>query len=309
MGKRYFKKGYGSLNVKRNETYALIDQLSEQAPVAKVCQLFDVQRSAYYAHRHRKDKVDIKRLEHKAMIKNIFIKSRCSAGSRTIQSALALEDVPVKIGIFAIRTLMNEIGITSKQPGKHRYAALKQERPDIPNLLDREFSVSAPNQVWCGDITYIWAGNRWVYLAVVLDLYARKVAGWAMSDRADAELAIKALDRAYQSRGRPHGVMFHSDQGVQYSSLAFQQRLWRYQMLQSMSRRGNCWDNAPMERVFRSLKTEWMPAQGYETLEAATKDVSEYLMTYYNTQRPHSYNNGLPPAVAEKKPVYVSCFS
>ena len=113
-------------------------------------------------------------------------------------------------------------------------------------MLAREFDVQQPNQVWCGGITYVWAGGRWHYLAVVLDLYARRVVRWSMSDKPDAELAIKALEMAYQQRGCPSGVLCHSDQGNQYGSRAFRQRLWRYRMTQSMSRRGNCWDNAPM---------------------------------------------------------------
>jgi len=117
----------------------------------------------------------------------------------------------------------------------------------------------------------------------------------------DTALVINALEMAYEQRGRPSGVMFHSDQGSQYASLAYQQRLWRYQMKQSMSRRGNCWDNAPMERVFRSLKTEWVPVTGYPTLIDAQKDISNYLMGYYNEYRPHTHNGGLSPVVAEDK--------
>ncbi|WP_017903851.1 DDE-type integrase/transposase/recombinase, partial [Pseudomonas asplenii] len=107
--------------------------------------------------------------------------------------------------------------------------------------------------------------GRWSYLAVVLDLYSRRVVGWAMSAKPDAELVVKALERAYEMRGRPRGVLFHSDQGSQYGSRSFRQRLWRYRMTQSMSRQGNCYDNAPMERLFRSLKTEWVPTVGYMT--------------------------------------------
>lgn len=109
----------------------------------------------------------------------------------------------------------------------------------------------------------MWAQGRWSYLAVVLDLYSRRVVGWAMSTKPDAELVIKALDRAYEMRGRPRGVLFHIDQGSQYGSRSFRQRLWRYRMTQSMTRRGNCYDNASMERLFHSLETEWVPAAGY----------------------------------------------
>ena len=106
---------------------------------------------------------------------------------------------------------------------------------------------------------------------------------------------------AYATRGKPKGVLFHSDQGSQYSSRKFRQRLWRYRITQSMSRRGNCWDNAPMERLFRSLKTEWIPSTGYISLKEARRDISYYLMNYYNYQRPHQYNDGIPPAVAEEQ--------
>lgn len=154
-----------------------------------------------------------------------------------------------KVGRFKVRRLMKDAGLASKQPGAHANKVARAERPDIPNLLAREFAVPQPNQVWCGDITYVWAGGRWHYLAAVLDLHTRRVVGWSMSDRPDADLAVKALEMAYQQRGSPSGVLFHSDQGSQYGSRVFRQRLWRYRMTQSMSRRGNCWDNAPMERL------------------------------------------------------------
>lgn len=116
--------------------------------------------------------------------------------------------------------------------------------------------------MWCGDITYIWAQGRWHYLAAVLDLDKRRVIGWALSFKPDAELVIKVLDMVYEQRGKPQKVLFHSDQGSQFASRLFRQRLWRYRMEQSMSRRGNCWDNSPMERLFHSLKSEWIPATG-----------------------------------------------
>ena len=143
------------------------------------------------------------------------------------------------------------------------------------------------------------AGGRWYYLAVVLDLYRRRVVGWALSSKADAELAVRALEMAYEQRARPEGILFHSDQGSQYASRLFRQRLWRYRMVQSMSRRGNCWDNAPMERLFRSLKMEWVPTLGYENETVAKKDLGFYLMDYYNWMRPHAFNDGIPPAKAE----------
>jgi len=128
----------------------------------------------------------------------------------------------------------------------------------------------------------------------VLDLHTRRVVGWAISAKPDAELVIKALDMAYEQRGKPQQVLFHSDQGSQYASRLFRQRLWRYRMEQSMSRRGNCWDNSPMERLFRSLKSEWISPTGYLTAQEAQRDISHYLMHRYNWIRPHQFNDGLP---------------
>ncbi|WP_269973583.1 IS3 family transposase [Pseudomonas aeruginosa] len=297
--KAIFKKGYRSLDVGRTRSYALIDQLSEQESVEVVCSAFDVARSCYYVHRLRRRRVDARRVALRSQVNQLFSQSRGSAGSRSILGMLREEGVT--IGRFRVRRLMRELGLVSKQPGSHAYKQATVERPDIPNRLNRKFATEHPNQVWCGDITYVWAQGRWHYLAAVLDLHTRRVIGWAFSAKPDAELVIKALDMAYEQRGRPQQVLFHSDQGSQYASRLFRQRLWRYRMQQSMSRRGNCWDNSPMERLFRSLKSEWVPSTGYLTAQEAQRDISHYLMHRYNWIRPHQFNNGLPPAVAEEK--------
>ncbi|WDM04089.1 IS3-like element IS222 family transposase [Pseudomonas aeruginosa] len=297
--KAIFKKGYRSLDVGRTRSYALIDQLSEQESVEVVCSAFDVARSCYYVHRLRRRRVDARRVALRSQVNQLFSQSRGSAGSRSILGMLREEGVT--IGRFRVRRLMRELGLVSKQPGSHAYKQAKVERPDIPNRLNREFATEHPNQVWCGDITYVWAQGRWHYLAAVLDLHTRRVIGWAFSAKPDAELVIKALDMAYEQRGKPQQVLFHSDQGSQYASRLFRQRLWRYRMQQSMSRRGNCWDNSPMERLFRSLKSEWVPSTGYLTAQEAQRDISHYLMHRYNWIRPHQFNDGLPPAVAEEK--------
>ncbi|MDF5882071.1 IS3-like element IS222 family transposase [Pseudomonas aeruginosa] len=297
--KAILKKGYRSLDVGRTRSYALIDQLSEQESVEVVCSAFDVARSCYYVHRLRRRRVDARRVALRSQVNQLFSQSRGSAGSRSILGMLREEGVT--IGRFRVRRLMRELGLVSKQPGSHAYKQATVERPDIPNRLNREFATEHPNQVWCGDITYVWAQGRWHYLAAVLDLHTRRVIGWAFSAKPDAELVIKALDMAYEQRGKPQQVLFHSDQGSQYASRLFRQRLWRYRMQQSMSRRGNCWDNSPMERLFRSLKSEWVPSTGYLTAQEAQRDISHYLMHRYNWIRPHQFNDGLPPAVAEEK--------
>ncbi len=194
---------------------------------------------------------------------------------------------------------MKELIIVSCQERKHKYNRGGNEHIDIPNLLNRQFAVTKPDQVWCGDVTYIWTGSRWAYLAVVLDLFARKPVGWAMSFSPDSELTTKALQMAWELRGHPKQVMFHSDQS-HYISRQYRQALWRYQMTQSMSRRGNCWDNSPMERFFRSLKTEWVPTTGYQSFSAAQSAIIRYITHYYSDIRPHWYNGGLTPNESER---------
>ncbi|WP_324035543.1 IS3 family transposase [Aeromonas caviae] len=305
--KAILKKLYCSLDGGRTRTYALIDRLREQAPTTLVCCAFGIPTACFYDYLARRRTINHERVQQRSELRCLFKESRGSAGSRALMSMMRA--LGHQIGRFKVRRLMKEAGLVSKQPRAHRYQVARSERPDIPNLLAREFDVQQPNQVWCGDITYVWAGGRWHYLAAVLDLHTRRVVGWAMSGRPDAELAVKALDMAYQQRGCPSGVLFHSDQGSQYGSRVFRQRLWRYRMTQSMSRRGNCWDNAPMERLFRSLKTEWLPTTGYMSLREAKRDISYYLMDYYNWRRPHQHNDGIPPAEAENRLNCVSGFS
>ncbi|MGE8436648.1 MAG: IS3 family transposase [Pseudomonas palmensis] len=293
------KKGHRALDGRGTRAFALIDQLRSEEPVDLLCSVFEVPRSCYYAHCRKRRSPDAEQLVLRSRVNELFTQSRSAAGSRSIM--LMMREDGIEIGRFKVRRLMSEMKLISKQPGSHAYKKATVERPDIPNVLDRAFSVSAPNEVWCDDITYIWAQGRWHYLAAVIDLFARRVVGWAFSSKPDADLVIKALDMAYEQRGRPQNVLFHSDQGSQYSSRSFRQRLWRYRFKQSMSRRGNCHDNAPMERLFRSLKTEWVPTVGYMTASLAQQDIGRFLMQRYNWQRPHQFNSGLAPAVAEEK--------
>ncbi|NKI72811.1 IS3 family transposase [Collimonas pratensis] len=297
--KAILKKGYCALDVGRDRTYEIIDKVCHNDPVELVCAVFDVPRSCLYAYRERSRQPNAKRMALRSRVHELFVESRSSAGSRSIMGMMREDGVV--IGRFKISRLMEELGLICKQPGRHAYKQATVERIDIPNWLNRQFVVDAPNQVWCGDITYIWAQGCWHYLAAVLDLYTRRVVGWAFSTRPDADLVVQALDMAYEQRGRPQGLMFHSDQGGQYASRKFRQRLWRYRIGQSMSRRGNCWDNSPMERLFRSLKSEWVPNMGYMTAQQAHRDISHYLMQRYNWIRPHQFNDGLAPAVAEEK--------
>jgi len=233
------------------------------------------------------------------MVKSIFNESNGSAGARTVAQIATSRGM--ELSRYRARRIMKKCQLESCQQPKHAYKKAKQEHIQIPNHLNREFNVTAPDEVWCGDVTYIWVGKRWAYLAIVMDLYARKPIGWAMSFSPNSHLTGDALTMAFESRGKPKNVMFHSDQGCHYTSQEFRQLLWRYQVKQSMSRRGNCWDNSPMERFFRSLKSEWVPQIGYHCFVNAKQNIIDYIIGYYSKVRPHRHNNGLAPNLAEEK--------
>ena len=255
-------------------------------------------RSSFKYWEKRPQVISPERIKAQAIVKAIYTESKGSAGARTIATIATERDYP--LSRYRASKLMKAQHLVSCQLPRHRYKKATQEHICIPNELNREFDVSRPNQVWCGDVTYIWTGRRWSYLAVVLDLYARKPVGWAMSLSPNTKLTAQALDMAFESRGKPKDIMFHSDQGCHYTSCSYRQLLWRYQIKQSMSRRGNCWDNAPMERFFRSLKSEWIPETGFQSFTQAKQVVWDYIVGYYSRVRPHSHNNGLAPNEAEK---------
>ena len=260
--------------------------------------MFGVHRSSYRAWRNRDNTPSEAEQKLQELVIEAHEASSGSAGARSIASMVTQAGTP--LSRYRAGRRMKQLGLVSTQPPGHAYKKAEQPHLDIPNVLNREFDVKAPNQVWAGDITYIWTGSRWAYLAVVIDLFSRKPVGWAMSLSPNTALVKKALTIAYESRGEPQGVLFHSDQGCQYTSLGFRQLLWRYQMKQSLSRRGNCWDNAPTERFFRSLKIEWVPKLGYTCFTSAKQSVTDYMIGYYSTLRPHKKNAGLPPNVAEQ---------
>ncbi|MBU2991565.1 IS3 family transposase [Psychrosphaera sp. B3R10] len=299
------KKGYGSVDVGLTEQFELIEKLNQshkaRYPIKLLCDVFSVHRSSYKYWLKRDNSPS---LEYQMLLKkveNAHELSGGSAGARTISEIITQDESDVTLSRYRATNLMKKLNLVSCQLPQHAYKKGSKEHVAIPNLLERQFDVTAPNQVWCGDVTYIWTGNRWAYLAVVIDLFARKPVGWAMSHSPDSDLTVKALTMAYELRGRPENVMYHSDQGSHYTSRKFRQRLWRYQITQSMSRRGNCWDNAPMERFFRSLKTEWIPTVGYRSFNEAKIDITKYIIGYYSQVRPHQHNGGLAPNESERR--------
>ncbi|ENB4326700.1 IS3 family transposase [Vibrio vulnificus] len=300
LEKEIFKKGYRSIDVGLPEQFSIIEKLnkSKKFTIVKLCEVFGVHRSSYKYWQSKPATIDAERIKLRSEVAEAFNASNGSAGARTISGIVTARGH--KIGRYLAGKLMKELGFTSCQLPSHKYKKQGNEHVEIPNLLDRQFAVTEPNQVWCGDVTYIWTGSRWAYLAVVLDLFARKPIGFAMSYSPDSDLTSKALKMAWLSRGKPKGVMFHSDQGSHYTSRKFRQTIWRCQLKQSMSRRGNCLDNSPMERFFRSLKSEWVPNIGYRSFTEAKKKIMDYILGYYSEVRPHQYNGGLTPNESER---------
>ncbi|HBN6548156.1 TPA: IS3 family transposase [Escherichia coli] len=294
-----FKKGYRALNVRLAERFTIAARLSDSHTVVSLCSALEIHRSSYRYWRKRRDTVNPARVRLCSKIRRAWNQSRGSAGARTLAEMLTQNGVPMSR--YRAGRLMKYLNLSSCQPGKHQYKNARQEHTSLPNLLERQFAVPEPDRVWCGDITYLWAGNRWCYLAVVMDLFARRVIGWSLSAHADTALISSALRMAYETRGQPRDVVFHSDQGSQYTGLKYQQPLWRCRINQSVSRRGNCWDNSPMERFFRSLKTEWVPTNGYAGKDEARQQINDYILNYYNSVRPHHYNGGLTPEESENR--------
>ena len=256
-------------------------------------------RSSYKYWRSRRRVIDSDKVKLRALVSEKYELSNGSAGSRNIAAMVTQNGVG--LSRYRARRIMKALGLVSCQVPKHAYKKVLQPHVAIPNELNRQFDVRFPNQVWCGDVTYLWTGQRWGYLAVVLDLFARKPVGWALSRSPDSNLTKQALNMAYELRGRPSGVVFHLDQGSHYTSISFRQNLWRLQIGQSMSRRGNFWDNALMERFFRGLKSEWVPTTAYSSFNEAQASMTQYIVGYYSQHRPHQYNGGLPPNKAEAK--------
>jgi transposase InsO family protein len=250
--------------------------------------LLGVKRSTYYDWRDRPCKViPLEELALRRRMKELFRASRDSLGSRTLMENLREEGF--KIGRDRTRRLMKALNLKVKQ--KHKYKVTTDSKHHLPvaeNVLNRQFSPTGPNQAWGTDITYLWTQEGWIYLAVVIDLYSRRVVGWAMDRRMKKALVIRALMMAINLRKPPPGLIHHSDRGSQYASHAYQALLKQHGMICSMSRKGNCWDNAPVERFFSSLKREWTGDRLYRTRQEAIADVREYVAVYYNSRRLHS---------------------
>ena len=250
-------------------------------------------RSSHYAPPRAEPVVDasLARAVH-----TIHRASRRSCGARRI--ARGLQRQGFAVGRERAATLMRRLGIQAKTKRFKHYRRNTKPAP-ADNVLNRQFDPAAPNEAWAGDITFIPTREGWLYLAVVVDLFSRRVIGWATSTVADTRLALAASELAFATRQPGPGLIMHTDQGCQYTSDRYVAHLAQHGVTQSMSRKGNCWDNAVVERVFRSLKHEWFDDEPYPTRAAARVAVIDYLVRYYNHERLHSMLDYRPPAEFE----------
>ena len=280
--------------------YGFIRDQADSYPVNMLCRLLGVQRSAYYDWRDRPGKVlPPEELALRRHMKALFGTSRDSLGSRMMMKNLRQEGFV--IGRDRVRRLMKALNLKVKQKRKYQVTTDSKHRlPVAENVLNRQFSPQGPNQAWGADITYLWTQQGWIYLAVVIDLNSRRVVGWAMDRRMTTSLVIRALMMAVNIRQPLPGLIHHSDRGSQYASHAYQALLKQRGLIGSMSRKGNCWDNAPVERFFSSLKREWTGDRLYKTRQAAIADVREYVAIYYNSMRLHSTLGCKTPMEYEK---------
>jgi len=265
--------------------------------IKRACELCQVSRSGYYDWQKRPIKIEIDILGQK--IKRVFNKSRKTYGTRRIKKQLAVEGTVASRQ--RISRKMAEQGLIAKARRKTRATTdSNHNNPVAPNLLSRQFNVQHPNKVWVTDITYLATNEGWLYLAIILDLYSRMIVGWSIGKRMTKELVINALGIAIKRRNPDPGLICHSDRGSQYCSHAYQDLLQEHGFLCSMSRKGDCQDNACAETFFHSFKVEWIYGEPLKSRYRMKQEVREYIEVFYNRQRLHSNNGYLSPCDFER---------
>ncbi len=268
--------------------------------VGRLCKLFGISRSGFYAWRSRpvsrRAREDVVLLDH---IRSEFKSSLYSYGRpRMVEE---LRELGFKVGHTRIGRLMRENGIVPVRTRKFKATTNSNHSYGFaPNLLEQNFAASKPNQKWSVDISYIQTRQGWLYLAVVLDLHSRRIVGWAVSGRMKRDLALRALQMAITLRQPEPGLIHHSDRGSQYCSTQYQMLLKRHGMIASMSGKGNCYDNAPVETFFKTIKAELIWRIKFETRNDAERKIFGYINDFYNPRRRHSALGNISPAAYEK---------
>jgi transposase InsO family protein len=273
--------------------------------ITRMSKVLDVSRSGFYhwlKHRHKVTSRELARHDLDSKVKQAFVEGKERDGARRIQKALDEDKSPHNIK--TISQSMKRQGLVAKAARKFKCTTdSNHTRAISPNLLAQDLSATEPNQKWAGDITYIATSEGWLYLAVIIDLYSRQVIGWSMNERMTAGLVCDALKMALFRRGFPEGVLLHSDRGSQYCSNDYRELITAYKLRQSMSRKGNCWDNACVESFFHSLKVEAIQYEPIMSREEMRQTVFEYIEVDYNQTRRHSALGYLSPINFEKQNV------
>lgn len=274
--------------------------LETEYPVDFMSEILNVSTSGYYAWRTRdnggKEERELKLLR---AIEDVHKSSRATYGSPRVFAQL--RGMGHEVGKTKVERTMKKHGIRAKTKRKFRVTTdSKHNLPVAPNLLKRNFSPDRPNQVWASDLTYVWTKEGWLFLAVIVDLFSRQVVGWSLDKTMTKELICSALSQAYFRRKPGTGLLFHSDRGSQYCSKEFRKQLKQYRMLQSQSRRANCWDNACVESFFHTLKTEMIYHEDFETREQARRAIFEWVEVFYNRERIHSTLGYVTPVAFEE---------
>ena len=267
--------------------YACIQE-HQGLTIARKCAIMGVSRSGFYDWRNREVSVrEVSNIQLDEHIMRIYREHEGRYGYRRVCDEL--RDLGVSASLERVRRRMKRIGLRGIQSRKFKYTTnSKHNLPIEPNLLEQDFNVTAPNTAWVGDITYIRVKQQWLYLAVILDLYSRKVIGWAFGVRINAKLVCDALKSALRSRDYPTDVIMHTDRGSQYCSHAYQKLIKAYQLKCSMSGTGNCYDNAACESFFHTLKVEYVYQYSFGSIEHAQSMIFWFIEVYYNRKRKHS---------------------
>lgn len=282
--------------------YAWIKENQMSFQVSVMCRVLKVDRVSYYYW--IKNGCVAKKVDEKLneLIEVIFEQGRGNYGTRPIKKAL-LERYGFIVSRRRIGAIMKDLGLKAKTKKRYKINTTDSNHnlPIAPNVLNRDFFASNPDKKYVGDITYIPTNEGWLYLATVIDLYSRKIVGWSMDDNMKTSLVNDALNMAIKTRKPPKGLIWHTDRGSQYASYSHKDLLEEHSIIQSMSRKGNCWDNAVAESFFHTLKTELVYHEIYETKAQANQSIFEYIEVFYNRQRMHSTNNYLSPVEFENK--------
>jgi len=281
--------------------YVFIRDHRREFRVKKMCEVLAVSRGGFYAWLRRP--ASVRTSENQRLLSQIriaFDRSRQTYGSPRLTDEL--NDSGIHCSKNRIARLMRQSGIRAVGKRKYRVTTHSKHSHQVAdNLLDRQFTAGKPNAVWLSDITYIWTAEGWLYLAGVMDVYSRRLVGWSMGHRVTAELTLNALRQAIARRDVSPELLHHSDRGSQYAAGEYQRLLEESGMICSMSRKGDCWDNAPMESFFATLKTELVNREQFKTRKEARAKIFEYIEVFYNCQRRHSTLGHQSPVDFERR--------